>query len=74
MLRITAVKHDDKGEIVAYKLSDGKIVSKEEGVRLASEGQIEGVRVGTSKKGEKYLRSLPDGNDDNNLDNLPEFQ
>lgn len=74
MFRITAVKHDDKGEIIAYKLDNGQVVSKDEGVRLASEGQIEGVRVGTSKKGEKYLRSLPDGNDNNNLDNLPEFQ
>ncbi|CCJ32800.1 MULTISPECIES: DUF3892 domain-containing protein [Caloramator] len=74
MHRITGVKHDEKGEIVAYRLDNGQVVSKEEGIRLASEGQIEGVRVGTSKKGEKYLRSLPDGKDENNLDNLPEIQ
>nr|WP_243120195.1 DUF3892 domain-containing protein [Caloramator sp. E03] len=74
LYKVIGVKHDDKGEIVAYKLDNGKIISKEEGIIYAENGQIANVRVGVSKKGEKYLRSLPDGNEENNLDNLPEIR
>ena len=38
---------------------------------MAKEGQIKGVAVGVSKKGEEYLRSLPDQNENNNLSSLP---
>lgn len=67
---ITAlVKHS--GEVVGYELSNGERVSKEEGVKMAKSGQISGVAVGVSKKGEEYLRSLPDENENNNLSALP---
>ncbi|WP_291649379.1 DUF3892 domain-containing protein [Clostridium sp.] len=59
------------GEIVGYELSNGERVSKEEGVQLAKNGQISGVAVGVSKKGEEYLRSLPDQDENNNLSSLP---
>ncbi|SKB00718.1 Protein of unknown function [Caloramator quimbayensis] len=74
MFKIIGVKHDNKGEIVAYKLDNGKIVTKDEGVNIAKKGEIEGVTVGVSKKGEEFLRSVPDGKDINNLDNLPEVR
>ena len=59
------------GEIVGYELSNGERVSKEEGVKMAKNGQISGVAVGVSKKGEEYLRSLPDQSENNNLSSLP---
>lgn len=59
------------GEIVGYELSNGERVSKEEGVQMAKSGQISGVAVGVSKKGEEYLRSLPDQSENNNLSSLP---
>ncbi|WP_195264387.1 DUF3892 domain-containing protein [Clostridium sp. 1001275B_160808_H3] len=59
------------GEVVGYELSNGERVSKEEGVKMAKNGQISGVAVGVSKKGEEYLRSLPDQNENNNLSSLP---
>lgn len=59
------------GDVVGYELSNGERVSKEQGVQLAKEGQISGVAVGISKKGEEYLRSLPDQNENNNLSSLP---
>ncbi|WP_460292751.1 DUF3892 domain-containing protein [Clostridium tertium] len=59
------------GEVVGYELSNGERVSKEEGVQMAKSGQISGVAVGVSKKGEEYLRSIPDQSENNNLSSLP---
>ncbi len=62
------VKHS--GKISGYQLSDGTTVSKEEGVAMAKQGQINGVGV-AHRKGSEYLKSLPDGSEKNNLGNLP---
>ena len=59
------------GEIVGYQLSNGERISKEQGVQKAKEGGISGVAIGVSKKGEEYLRSLPDDDESNNLSSLP---
>lgn len=74
MYKIIGVKHDNKGEITAYKLDNGKIITKDEGINIAEQGKISGVTVGVSKKGEKFLRSIPDGKEGNNLDSLPEIE
>ena len=58
------------GRVTGYKLSDGRILSKEEGIALARQGGIKGVGIAT-RKGNEYLRSLPDESEGNNLDNLP---
>ena len=60
----------DEGKISGYKLSDERIVSKEEGVNLARAGEIEGVGI-SSRKGNEYLKSLPDASEGNNLSSLP---
>ncbi len=58
------------GKITGYQLSNGQTVSKEEGVAMAKVGEIKGV--GVSHRGDtEYLKSLPDGTEDNNLGNLP---
>lgn len=72
-MKITGVKHDKNGEIISYRLDTGQVISKGEGIKLAEQGQIDGVTVGVSKSGEKFLRSMPDGDSSNNLDNLPEI-
>lgn len=54
-----------------YTFLEPDIVSKEQAVALAKQGSIGGVSISTSKKGEEFLRSLPDGDKRNNLDNLP---
>ncbi|ACD23443.1 DUF3892 domain-containing protein [Clostridium botulinum] len=61
----------NSGEITGYELSNGQRISKEEGVKMAKDGNIAGVSVSVSKKGEEYLRSLPDQNESNNLSSLP---
>jgi hypothetical protein len=68
---ITRVVKDNGGEITAYEFENGDIVSKEQAVMLAKQGNISGVSTSTSRKGEEFLRSLPDSNKSNNLDSLP---
>ena len=58
------------GKITGYKLDDGTILSKSQGVAVAKQGGIKGVAIAT-RNGTEYLRSLPDGKENNNLSNLP---
>ena len=58
------------GRITGYQLSDGRTVSKEEGVSMAKAGDIQGVGI-AHRKDSEYLKSLPDGSENNNLGNLP---
>lgn len=59
-----------KGRIVGYQLSDNRVVSREEGVSLAKSGDIKGVGIAHRKETE-YLKSIPDGSENNNLSALP---
>jgi len=68
---INRVVKDSSGEITAYEFENGDIVSKQQAVLLAKQGNIGGVSISTSKKGESFLRSLPDGEISNDLDSLP---
>lgn len=58
------------GRISGYQLSDGQKVSKEEGVSMAKAGEIKNVGV-AHRKDTEYLKSIPDGSEDNNLGSLP---
>ncbi|MEM1486038.1 DUF3892 domain-containing protein [Oscillospiraceae bacterium PP1C4] len=58
------------GRVSGYQLSDGRVVDKNEGVQLAKQGGIQGVGIAT-RKGNEYLKSLPDASENNNLSNLP---
>ncbi len=58
------------GRVTGYQLSDGQTVSKEEGVSMAKAGEIQGVGI-SHRKDSEYLKSLPDGTENNNLGNLP---
>lgn len=60
----------NSGRVTGYQLSDGSLVSKEEGVALAKEGEIKNVGI-AHRKDTEYLKSLPDGTENNNLGNLP---
>ena len=65
--RITGTKKDNSGEICEYILDTGETISKAEGVTKAKNGEIDGVIVAHSRKGEEYLRTKPDGSEGNNL-------
>lgn len=62
------------GEITYYVLSNGETLSKAEGVERAKHGDIDGVIIAHSRKGEEYLRSKPDGNQGNNLSSMAKPQ
>ena len=58
------------GRITGYKLSDETFVSKPDAVTMAKQGQIAGV--GIAHRGDtEYLKSNPNGNENDNLGNLP---
>lgn len=63
------IKHNQ--EVVGYVLSNGKEVSMEEAIEMAKENRLNHVGVAVSKNGEEYIRSLADGDESNNLTNLP---
>lgn len=60
----------EEGRVVGYKLSDGQVLDKDESIKLAKQGGIRGVGIAT-RKGNEYLKSLPDESEGNNLSNLP---
>lgn len=58
------------GRVTGYQLSDGSTVSKQDGVEMAKNGDIKGVGI-AHRKDSEYLKSLPDGEEGNNLNSLP---
>ncbi len=63
------IKHD--GEVVGYELASGRHISISEAINMAKANQLDHVGVSTSKDGTEYIRSLADGDESNNLGNLP---
>ncbi len=60
----------ERGRITGYKLSDRSIVEKSVGVAMAEEGKISGVAI--AHRGDtKYLKSVPNNDENDNLSNLP---
>lgn len=59
------------GEVVGYELESGKHISVEQAIGMARNNQLKHVGVSTSKDGSEYIRSLADGDESNNLGNLP---
>jgi len=58
------------GRITGYQLSDNAVVKKQQAVDMARQGQIAGV--GIAHRGDtEYLKSIPDGSENNNLGSLP---
>ena len=58
------------GRITGYQLSDNFIVEKQQAVDMAKRGLIAGV--GIAHRGDtEYLKSIPDGSENNNLGSLP---
>jgi len=67
--RITGLSKQS-GRVTGYQLSDGRMMGKGDAVALARQGGIAGVGIAT-RKGNEYLKSLPDGKQGNNLNSLP---
>lgn len=58
------------GRITGYQLSDNSIVPKQQAVNMAKQGQIADVAI--AHRGDtQYLKSVPNGSENDNLGNLP---
>ena len=58
------------GKVTGYQLSDNSIVDKQQAVNMTKQGQIAGVGI-AHRGNTEYLKSIPDGSENNNLANLP---
>lgn len=67
--RITALVKES-GKVTGYKLSDQTIVSKPQAVSMAKQGDIAGVGI-AHRKDNEYLKAIPNGEENDNLGNLP---
>ena len=62
----------ESGRVTGYKLSDETFVDKNQAVQMAKQGQIAGVGV-AHRNDNEYLKAIPNGNENDNLSNLPSF-
>lgn len=70
--QIVAVKKYGS-DVEQFKLDDGTVIDQETAVEMVENGIIQGYQVAVRDSGESYIRGIPDGNPDNNLQNLPRF-
>ena len=72
-MKIVAVQKDEKGVIQQYKLDNNKVVDVNKAIQMVKDNKIENCNVFTTRNGSEAIRSNNDGNESNNLDNLPTF-
>ncbi len=72
---IIAVHKNEAGIITDFKLSDGRILDKDEAVEVAEKEGIQGVNVGRTRGHDhtKMLRANPTNDVSKALNNLPDF-
>lgn len=71
--KIVKVRKNEDGDISSVMMEDGTVIPIDEAIRMTKSNKIQGVNVGRSKSGTEYLRSDPDGIEENNLEQLPTF-
>jgi hypothetical protein len=69
-LRIVGRREDSTGANTHYKLSDGRIVTRAEGVRMCKMGLLPGYDI-IVVRGVEYLRDKPDTRVSDNIDSQP---
>lgn len=71
--KVVKVKKNHQGDITDVMLENGNVYSIDEAIMMAKDDLIEGVNVGKSRNGREYLRSDPNGDRGDNLENKPIF-
>jgi hypothetical protein len=71
--KIQKVKKNPDGDITDVMLDNGNVYSINEAIMMTRDGLIEGVNVGKAKNAREYLRSNPNGEEGDNLENKPTF-
>jgi hypothetical protein len=72
--KIIKVRKNKQGDITDVMLQDGNVYAIESAIALAKDHLIEGVNVGKARNGREYLRSNPNEDKNDNLDNIPTFE
>ncbi len=62
----------ESGRVTGYKLSDESFVSKPQAVSMAKQGGIAGVGI-AHRGNTEYLKAIPNGNENDNLNSLPSY-
>ncbi len=70
--QIVAVRKNDDGDLIAFKTNTGRELDYLTALEEAKAGNLANIDV-FHKYGRDIIRSEPDGIEDNNLDQLPEF-
>lgn len=67
--------HYENNECVGVQLSNGRKITIEEAISLASQGELDGFTTGATRGDYSHatLKGVADGNLDNNLSNLPRY-
>jgi len=71
--KIVKIKKNNDGDITDVMTDNGNVYSIDEAIIMTKDHVIDGVNVGTARNGREYLRSNPNGEENDNLDNLPNF-
>lgn len=71
--KIIKVKKNSQGDITDVMTDNGNVYAINDAIMMARDGVIEGVNVGRAKNGREYLRSNPNGSENDNLDNMETF-
>ncbi len=71
--KVVKVKKNNDGDITDVMLENGNVYSIDEAIMMVKDDLIEGVNVGKARNGREYLRSNPNDNEGDNLDNMPTF-
>lgn len=71
--QVVAVRKNGDGDIVELKLSSGNVVDYKKAQAMVRNNEIQNLQLFRGRDHEEHLRSVPDGREDNNLDNLPTF-
>ncbi|OAA84941.1 DUF3892 domain-containing protein [Clostridium ljungdahlii] len=71
--KVIKVKKNPQGDITDVMLENGNVYSIDEAIMMVKDGLIDGINIGKAKNGREYLRSNPNGDENDNLDNKPIF-
>lgn len=72
-LKIVAVRMDSDGEIKKVKLTDGRVLTRDEAVQLCQDDGLPGYHTQTSRLGHTFIASNRNLDRSDNLQNLPTF-
>lgn len=69
-LKIVGRRENETGANTHYKLSDGRIITRAEGILMCERGELPGYNV-TLDNGVLYLKDIPDTRVEDNIDSQP---